>query len=250
IYISSAGELAEAEALVTEMADASREIGDERHLREATSLLGIITLLRGDAERSRTYRDAFFDMAMQANDTQTQCWAWIERGEHALYRGDAEAAIAGFTAATALLGTVSSTERVWIAGQLAQAQLMSGDSAAARETATAGLARLTAEPPTGFYVMEGCAGLADVFLELGDRPMAAKAVKRLGAFARSFPLARPRHLLAQGRFLAMIGSRPAAEKLMQRALDEARRLALPRDVALVERHLGRLGGNARQAASA
>jgi hypothetical protein len=37
---------------------------------------------------------------------------------------------------------------------------------------------------------------------------------------------------------------------MQRALDEARRLALPRDVALVERHLGRLGGNARQAASA
>jgi class 3 adenylate cyclase/tetratricopeptide (TPR) repeat protein len=248
IYISSIGELAEAEALVTEMAEASREIGDERHLREATSLLGIITLLRGDAERSHSYRDAFFDMAMQANDTQTQCWAWIERGEHALYRGDAESAIAGFTAATSLLGTVSSTERVWIAGQLAQAQLMSGDSAAARETATGGLARLTAEPPTGFYVLEGCAGLADVFLELGDRPMAARAVKRLGAFARSFPLARPRHLLAQGRLQALNGNRSAAEKLMQKALDEARHLALPRDIALAERHLGRLAGDARRAA--
>jgi tetratricopeptide (TPR) repeat protein len=218
----------------------SQEIGDERHLREALSLLGIITLLRGDAERSRSYRDAFFDEAMRANDAQTQCWAWIERGEYALYRGEAAEAIAAFTAATLLLGTVSSTERVWIAGQLAQAQLMSGDNAAARATATDGLARLTAEPPTGFYVLEGCAGLADVFLELGDRPMAAKAVKRLGAFARSFPIARPRHLLAQGRLQALNGNRPAAEKLMRKALDEARRLTLPRDVALAERHIARL----------
>ena len=77
---------------------------------------------------------------------------------------------------------------------------------ALRETATDGLARLTAEPPTGFYVLEGCAGLADVFLELGDRPMAAKAVKRLGAFARSFPIGRPRHLLAQGRLQALNGT--------------------------------------------
>jgi class 3 adenylate cyclase len=244
IYICSVAGLDEAEVLVTEMLNASKEIGDERHLREATSLLGIITLLKGDAERSRAYRDAFFETAMQANDSQTQCWAWIERGELALYHGDAAAAIAAFTAATALLGTVSSTERVWIAGQLAQAQLISGDSTAARETATAGLARLTAEPPTGFYVLEGCAGLADVFLELGDRPMAAKAVKRLGAFARSFPLARPRLLLAQGRLQALNGHRSAAEKLMHRALDEARRLALPRDIALAERHLGRLNAAA------
>ena len=136
------------------------------------------------------------------------------------------------------------------AGQLAQAQLMSGDSAAARETATGGLARLTAEPPTGFYVLEGCAGLADVFLELDDRPMATKAVKRLGAFARSFPLGRPRHLLAQGRLQALNGKRSAAEKLMRKALDEARRLALPRDIALAERHLGRLAGDGRQAAAA
>ena len=87
-----------------------------------------------------------------------------------------------------------------------------------------------------------------VFLELGDRPMAAKAVKRLGAFARSFPIGRPRHLLAQGRLQALNGKRPAAEKLMRTALDEARRLALPRDVALVEHHLDRLTGTVRQAA--
>jgi class 3 adenylate cyclase/tetratricopeptide (TPR) repeat protein len=250
IYICSIAKLAEGEALVTEMLEGSKEIGDDRHWREALSLLGIITLMRGDAERSHSYRDAFFEKAMQANDAQTQCWAWIERGEYALYRGDAAAAIAAFTAATALLGTVSSTERVWMAGELAQAQLMCGDSAAARATATDGLARFTAEPPTGFYVMEGCAGLADVFLELGDRPMATKAVKRLGAYARSFPICRPRHLLAQGRLQALNGKRSAAEKLMHKALDEARLLALPRDVALAEHHLGRLTGDVRQPAPA
>jgi tetratricopeptide (TPR) repeat protein len=250
IYLGSVGALAEAEALVTEMLSASKEIGDARHLREALSLLGIIALMRGDPERSRSYRDAFFDKAMQANDAQTQCWAWIERAEYDLYRGDPAAAIAGFTAATALLGTVSSTERVWIAGQLAQAQLLHGDSAAARETASNGLASLTAGPPTGYYALEGCAGIADVFLELGDRPLAVKAIKRLGAFARSFPLGRPRHFLAQGRLQALNGNRTAAEKLMGKALDEAQRLALPRDVALAELHLGRLAGGVRQAATA
>lgn len=250
IYLGSVAALAEAEALVTEMLAASREIGDERHLREALSLLGIITLMRGDPERSRSYRDAFFDKAMQANDAQTQCWAWVERAEHDLYRGDPSAAITGFTAATALLGTLSSTERVWIAGQLAQAQLLCGDSAAARETALNGLASLTAGPPTGYYALEGCAGIADVLLELGDRPAAAKAVKRLGVFARSFPIGRPRHLLAQGRLQALNGNRAAAEKLMAKALDEAQRLALPRDVALVKLHLGRLAGDVHQAAPA
>jgi class 3 adenylate cyclase/tetratricopeptide (TPR) repeat protein len=242
LYLGSVGALAEAQDRVEAMLSASREIGDERHLREALSLLGIITLMRGDAEQSRGHRDAFFEKAMQANDDQTQCWAWIERAEHDLYRGDLAAAVAGFTAATELLGVGSSTERVWIAGQLAEAQLLGGDRAAARETATAGLASLAAALPTGFYALEGCAGIADVFLELGDRKQATQAVKRLGAFARSFPVGRPRHLLAQGRLQALAGHRPAAEALIRRALDEARHLGLPRDVALAEGELKRLAG--------
>jgi hypothetical protein len=256
LYLGSVAELAEAEMRIVEMLAASRAIGDERHLREALSLLGIVTLMRGDADQSRRYRDAFFDRAMQANDEQTQCWAWIERAEHDLRRGELVSAIEGFATAASLLGTVSSTERAWIAGQLAQAHWQSGDMATAREIATGGLAGLAKDPPTGFYALEGCAGVADVFLSLAegpaaaadDRRQAAKAIKRLGIYARSFPIGRSRLLLAQARLKALAGNRGKALQLAGKALEEAQRLGLPWDTALVDFHLARLTeGSARRA---
>jgi hypothetical protein len=248
LYLGSVAELAEAEMRIVEMLAASRAIGDERHLREALSLLGIVTLMRGDADQSRRYRDAFFDRAIQANDAQTQCWAWIERAEHDLRRGELKEAIDGFATATSLLGTESSTERTWIAGQLAQAHWQSGDPAKAREVATNGLADLIKAPPTGFYALEGCAGVADVFLSLAegpaaaadDRRQAAKAIKRLAIFARSFPIGRPRLLLAQARLGALAGNRGKAQQLAGKALEEAKRLALLWDTALADFHLARL----------
>ncbi|MGE5150632.1 MAG: ATP-binding protein, partial [Rhodospirillaceae bacterium] len=256
LYLGSVAELAEAEMRIVEMLAASRVIGDERHLREALSLLGIVTLMRGDAEQSRRYRDDFFERAMQANDSQTQCWAWIERAEHDLRRGELKAAIDGFAAATSLLGTVSSTERAWIAGQLAQAHWQNGDTAKAREVATNGLADLTKTPPTGFYALEGCAGVADVFLSLAegpsamadDRRQAAKAIKRLAIFARSFPIGRSRLVLSQARLAALAGSRDKARHFASQALEEAKRLALPWDTALAHFHLARLtDGSTRRA---
>jgi class 3 adenylate cyclase/tetratricopeptide (TPR) repeat protein len=256
LYLGAVAELAAAEAALEEMLAASKEIGDERHLSEALSLLGIVTLMKGEAERSRRYRDAFFDRAMRANDGQTQCWAWIERAEHDLRRGDLASAIEGFTTATSLLGKVSSTERIWIAGQLAQAHLWRGDVDAARAAAANGLASFAAAAPTGFYALEGCAGIADVFLSLAegtaatgdDRRSAVKAVARLGAFARGFPIARPRHLLGQARLKALRGNRRKAQSLAGEAVETARRLALPYDAALAEFHLGCLTeGAARRA---
>jgi class 3 adenylate cyclase/tetratricopeptide (TPR) repeat protein len=256
LYLGAIAELAVAEAALGEMLAASKEIGDDRHLREALSLLGIVTLMKGEAEKSRQYRDAFFDRAMRVNDDQTQCWAWIERAEHDLRRGDLAAAVEGFTKATSLLGKVSSTERIWIAGQLAQAHLWQGDVDAARAAAASGLASFAVAPPTGFYALEGCAGIADVFLSIvegaaampGDRRSAIKAVARLGAFARGFPISRPRHLLGQARLRALKGSRRKAELLIAEAVETARRLALPYDLALAEFHLGRLTeGAARRA---
>jgi hypothetical protein len=256
LYLGSVAELAEAEMRLVEMLAASRAIGDERHLREALSLLGIVTLMRGDADQSRSYRDAFFELAMQANDAQTQCWAWIERAEHDLRRGEPRAAIEGFATATSLLGTVSSTERAWIAGQLAQAHWQSGDPAKAREIAANGLADLVNAPPTGFYALEGCAGIADVFLSLAespsalavDRRQAAKAIKRLAIFARSFPIARSRLMLAQARLGTLAGNRGKARSMALKALEEASRLALPWDTALTHFHLARMTeGSARRA---
>jgi len=256
LYLGTVGELAEAEMRILEMLAASRAIGDERHLREALSLLGIVTLMRGDVEQSRRYRDDFFDRAMQANDAQTQCWAWIERAEHDLRRGEVGPAIEGFATATSLLGTVSSTERAWIAGQLAQAHWQDGNIAKAREIATGGLADLIKAPPTGFYALEGCAGIADVFLNLAEeataaadvRRQAVRAVKRLGIFARSFPIGRSRHLLMRARLKALAGNRGKAQQLARQALTEAKRLDLRWDAALAEFHLARLSeGSARRA---
>jgi hypothetical protein len=256
LYLGSVAELAEAEMRIVEMLAASQAIGDERHLREALSLLGIVTLMRGEADQSRHYRDSFFERAMQANDSQTQCWAWIERAEHDLRRGELQAAIDGFTTATALLGTVSSTERAWIAGQLAQAHWQSGDRVKARETAANGLADLTKAPPTGFYALEGCAGIADIFLNLAEEPaataddrrQAANAIKRLATFARSFPIGQSRLLLAQARLTALSGNPGKGRHFARKALEEAKRLALPWDTALAEYHLARLSdGSARRA---
>jgi DNA-binding SARP family transcriptional activator/predicted ATPase len=95
-------------------------------------------------------------------------------------------------------------------------------------------------PAPAQYGLEALAGIAEVCLTLlqsrppGDpevRAVEAAAVRRLGRYARTYPMARPRYRIVLGRRLALRGRSRAAARAWTAALREAERLGMPGDAA-------------------
>ena len=98
--------------------------------------------------------------------------------------------------------------------------------------------------PTSFYLLEGYAGVAEVYLdqwEAGDRSLptrraARQACSALRTFARVFPIGQPRARLWNGR-LHHLSGRP--ERAWRASLSAAQRLGMPFEAALAHIELGR-----------
>jgi hypothetical protein len=71
------------------------------------------------------------------------------------------------------------------------------------------------------------------------RATAAAGLRRLRRYARSFPMAQPRTLACLGWSYWLRGRRGAARRAWMRAIGEAERLAMPRELANAHRELGR-----------
>jgi len=205
----------------------------------------------GDITAATKYRSQFFEASQEAEDPQTRCWGYIERGEIELFLGNHKDAISSFEAAADFLENVSDMEGIWAFGQLARAYLRIGDRSKALEVADETLTRMGSTIPTAFYAMEGFMGAADVYLTVLEekqkngeklpRDLLKKASKSIAgpkAFSRSFPIGNPRKLLWMARLANLKGRPRKSIILLNRALQEAQRLNMPYDIALTRYHLG------------
>jgi len=236
-------------------ADLFEAEGDVR-LRETMHLhLGNIgTLSHRYDEGDGPYRLAQASAAARG-DTQVQAWANVGMSHSALCRGDHAAALAMHARVRAwagddFLGLADRASALGVLGMEAAAWQQSGrgdEARAALRQAHAirgGVIRL-------YHASTGYTHLSDAALRLVERERTAgrrdRELERLAAdfegmlwsFARTMPIGRPQAHIARGLRRWLAGHRRAARRHWERAIEEARRLDMPRDEAVARYEIGR-----------
>jgi eukaryotic-like serine/threonine-protein kinase len=126
-------------------------------------------------------------------------------------------------------------------------RLREGDAESAQQAAQAAtrlIARFRA--PTAHYLLEGYAGVAEVYLSLWEtgqgssdtRRAARQACRALRGFARVFRIGKPRARLWQGRLAQLRGRASRAQAAWRASLAAAERLGMPFEAALAHLELG------------
>jgi tetratricopeptide (TPR) repeat protein len=234
--------LEEAEALF-------ERLGDRRLLGDTWSVQGLLALYRGQFNPAGATFAKLYERGAGNENVQHQVWACIGWAECELRAGRAgEAARLLETALTLLTEHPDQAEQVRAYGLLAVVRLHRGEETAAR-AAAASAARLIAQfkRPTSFYLLEGYAGVAEVYLdqwEAGDRShptrrAARQACSALRTFARVFPIGQPRARLWSGRLHHLSGRPDRGQRAWQASLSAAQRLGMPFEAALAHIELGR-----------
>jgi eukaryotic-like serine/threonine-protein kinase len=241
--------LEEAEVLL-ERAEDLRALGD------SWSVQGLLALYRGQFEPAGAAFAKLYERGARNENVQHQVWACIGWAECQLRAGrTGEAARLLETALTLLAEHPDHAEQVRAYGLLAVVRLRQGEATAAG-AAAATAARLIAQfkRPTSFYLLEGYAGVAEVYLdqwEAGDRSLptrraARQACSALRTFARVFPIGQPRAQLWTGRLHHLSGRPDRAQRAWRASLSAAQRLGMPFEAALAHVELGRRANGQHQ----
>ena len=180
---------------------------------------------------------------------QQRLWACLGKAECELRTGRTGEAVRLLETALALLAEhPDRPEEVRAYGLLAAVHLRRGETAAARAAAASGASLIAQfKIATSFYLLEGYAGVAEVYLhqwEAGDRSRATKqaaqqACSALRRYAHIFPVAEPRARLLSGRLLYLSGRQRRARAAWRASLSVAERLGMPFEAALTHSALGR-----------
>jgi class 3 adenylate cyclase/tetratricopeptide (TPR) repeat protein len=234
--------LAQAEALL-------EQAGDRRALGDALTVQAMSSLYRGQFQRAAAGFDDVFRRGRRDDNVQHQVWGLLGKAECDLRVGRLDQAAGFLEAALALLiDHPDQAEQLRAYGLLAVARLRQGKAEAAQQAAEAA-ARLIAgfRAPTAHYLLEGYAGVAEVYLLLWEAGQdsrdtsraARQACRDLRGFARIFPIGKPRARLWQGRLVHLSGRTQRAQAAWRASLAAADRLGMPFEAALAHAELGR-----------
>lgn len=217
-------------------------------------LLAQVAGYQGDFAHARGMFDQLSNEAKRHDNNIMRAWALAGRGLNALRVGTLDEACSLLEETLAYLpAEVERPSRISAYGALATARLRRGEIAQAWKAAEAAAQLISNIPvPFAHRLLEGYAGIAEVYLTLwerGDaaeianqtmiRQLARQACQWLHAYARVFPIGRPRAWLWQGVY-EWLDDRPSrAFKAWRRGLIMAARLHMPYEQALVHYELGR-----------
>ena len=187
---------------------------------------------------------------------QHQVWACIGWAECQLRGGRTdEAARLLETALELLVEHPDHAEQIRAYGLLAAVRLRQGQTEAAQRAASSAASLIIRfKRPTSFYLLEGYAGVAEVYLSRWEngqdsrdtRQAAQRACLALRRFARVFPIGEPRARLWSGRLLHLSGRPGRARATWRASLSAAQRLDMPFEAALAHQALGRHAASAAQ----
>jgi eukaryotic-like serine/threonine-protein kinase len=144
-----------------------------------------------------------------------------------------------------LAGRGSRADEISAHGQLAVAYLRRGDKELARMAARQAARLIAQSLPVAVHILEGYAGVAEVYMDLwvaGDHAAARPARQARAAlrrFARAFPMAQPRAWLYEGRAAHHLGRQRRALAVWHKSLQTAERLVMPYEQGRAHYELGR-----------
>lgn len=277
LYKMGLGQWAEA----TETLDRSAELFDRLELRrgweENALILALIAYHRGQfAASAKGFADVLAS-ARYRGDPLTQHWALLGQAECALRLGQVHADNVMFflEKARALPEKYLGVADVMrLNGGLARAYLYQGRPEAARQAAETAAQLIKQTSVFMFWVMEGYAGPAEVFLALWEtktisdfrqrapwvlpildlsepeannrkseiqnlKSKSRQACQAMRAFARIFLFARPRAWLYQGLCYWLAGQPNQAHRAWRKSLVIAERLAMPYEQGRAHYEIGR-----------
>jgi class 3 adenylate cyclase/tetratricopeptide (TPR) repeat protein len=249
VYAIGTGEWEEIREALDEAAEILERLGDRRLLGDTRTVQAMSGLYRGDfGFAGGMFRDVHA-AGVRNENVQHQVWGLIGMAECRLRGGRSEQAAESLEEALALLEqNPDRAEQLRAHGLLAVARLRGGNRGGARESAAAAAILIRQFfSPTAHYLLEGYAGVAEVWLSLwgsGDgsaevRRAARTACAALRKFARVFPIGKPRALLWTGLYEWQSGRPARARADWEKSLAAAQRLDMLFEQALAHSELGR-----------
>ena len=249
VYTIGTAQWAELHEALQEAEGLLERAGDRRALGDALTVQAMSSLYRGEFQPAAAGFDDVHQRGRRHENVHHQVWGLLGMAECELRAGQLDEAARLLEDALALLiDHPDRAEQLRAYGLLAVVRLRQGKAEAAQQAAGAA-ARLIAmfRAPTAHYLLEGYAGVAEVYLSLWEigqdcrdtRRAARRACRALRRFARVFRIGRPRARLWQGR-LAQLSGRPGRAQAAWRAsLAAAERLGMRFEAALAHAELGR-----------
>jgi len=183
--------------------------------------------------------------ARRQGDLQAEAWGLLDQAESLLTLGEQRRALELLTAAAPFLEkNIGKSELVWGHGLYAAVLLRAGEQDRAFAQAAAACKVATSMAPVAVYCYEGYASAAEVLLALAETPQnlradargqvlhrAKQACKALAAYARVFPIARPRSSLCQGLLASLHGNEDKARQCWRSGIEAAIKLRMPYEEA-------------------
>lgn len=257
LYGIGIGQWAEACDALDRAIEIADRLNDQRQWGESAALRAYIDYHQGRFLDSQKRYEDVFARAQHGGNAQFQAWGlWGQ--SHSLVRiGQLDAAATALKAALELIHTRNDRGAEIIAtGLLAIAYLYQRRMEPARFAADA-VIHLYGQLGRRFSLadFEGHSGAAEVFLQLWEIDGALTSTEQLAlavsarlacqaasAYARTYPIGRPRALLLQGTYAWLAHHPGGALKTWRKALSEAERLAMPYELGRVHLEIGRHSG--------
>jgi class 3 adenylate cyclase len=256
VYMIGAARWAELHDALAEAQGLLEQAGDRRALGDALTVQAMSSLYRGELQRAAAGFDDVHERGRRDENIQHQVWGLLGKAECLLRAGQSGEAAQLLEATLALLTDhPDQAEQLRAYGLLAVVRLRQGNAKAAQQAAGEAARRIARfRAPTAHYLLEGYAGVAEVYLSLWETNndssdtsrVARHACRDLRRFARIFPIGKPRARLWQGRLAHLSGRREWAQAAWRASLAAAERLGMPFEAALAHSELSRHGAGEPQ----
>lgn len=251
-FYSSKGEFATSVERYQKGAEQAMSIGHLSRWLECSTLLWMDYYRMGLFDKAAELREVTRAHAVQTGNEHAMGWSFLGTAEHALLRGDLNEATEYLDKSRKVTHALGHTERAWLHGLSARLYTLQGDRDATKASVAEALALLRAVPlPNAFYTQEGYTATAEALLTMAADPtlpatdrakLAADtrlALKRLRAFAKTFPASRPHVQRVEGWHAWLQGRREKARQHWMRAMAEADRFHKAFERGLAHYDIGR-----------
>ncbi|TME82299.1 MAG: hypothetical protein E6I45_06215, partial [Chloroflexi bacterium] len=228
----------------------ARRMGDRRRLDDAVSNLMELEYLQGGFRGAAELADEVVASARSRNDHRFEAEGLAGKAYSAWQLGDSVEASGSLASLRKLLADepdMIDELKIQAAGLQAFIQLGRGEGGQALAGAEEALRLTAGQRPTYFGTFLGYVGPAEALLGLWEtgreprdgRAQAAEALKRMEAFAKVFPVGRPRAALLRGRHQWLVGRKADAFRSWRAGLAKAKELSMSYEEGLAHYELAR-----------
>lgn len=244
------GRWAEADVALQRSLHVFETLADGQEWRTSRTLTALACYYQGRFEQAAGQFGEILRSARSRFNAQHEGWGLYATGECYIPLGRFAEALELVEEARRVMEPLSETpSKVIVQGLLAVCHLRLGEPARAREEAERGYALIGRGLPTVAALLEGYAGLGEVFTRLAEQEAHGSERRRLlrrarvcvwvmWVFAFLFPIGGPRARLQEGRLAHVRGHRRRARFWFRQALRRARAMGMQYEASLALREVG------------